>query len=415
MRITIAILKRAMIYRTLAKFMAATLYTTVLIAQITESKDSQLTEAKTLIRQGAPSEAIELLRNVVEAHPHNGEAHLSLGSALSMIPRRSEAIKFLLRGLELRPGFAPGYTTAGIALARLGEQDAALQVFEQAIQLGAKTGDVHFHLALILASKEKFIQAIEHMTKALTFEKNTPKKAHLHFLLGKLHAEQNSLETAVNEFEHSIKLDRARGEVYLALGATQKKLLREDEAHILFEQAVLLDPENPTALYHLALELLRRGDAARAVEHLLKAHKLRPNYQPIVYNLTRALYKSGRKAESSKYRQKLAKMLKANNRARENAFESARLHGEAVLLEKSSNYVEALQKYRAVLEFEPLNLVARRNMALVLCRLNRWEEGIEELQEMLRHYPDDAETARSLTLVLDEMKEAKKGLPKTTR
>ena len=86
-----------------------------------------------------------------------------------MVPQRNEAIKFLLRGLELRPGFAPGYTAAGMALARLGEQDAALQVFERAIQIGEKTADVHFHLALILASKEKFTRAIEHMKNALKF------------------------------------------------------------------------------------------------------------------------------------------------------------------------------------------------------------------------------------------------------
>lgn len=404
-----------MIYRTLAKFVVATLCTAVLISQTIEPKDSQLVEAKTLIRQGALREAIELLRHIVEAYPQDGEAHLSLGSALSMVPQRNEAIKFLLRGLELRPGFAPGYTAAGMALARLGEQDAALQVFERAIQIGEKTADVHFHLALILASKEKFTRAIEHMKKALKFEQNILKKAHLHFLLGKLHAEQNSLEIAVNEFKYSIELDKTRGEAHLALGVAQKKLLREDEAHKLFKQAVLLDSENSTALYHLALELLRRGNAAEAAEHLLKAHRLNPHYQPIVYNLTRALHKSGRKAESSKYRQKLAKMLKADNKARENAFESARLHGEAVSLEKSSNYMDALQKYREVLEFEPLNLVARRNMALVLCRLNRWEEGIEELQAILRHYPDDAETARSLTLVLDQMKGVEEGLPKTTR
>ena len=97
-------------------------------------------------------------------------------------------------------------------------------------------------------------------------------------------------------------------------------------------------------------------------------------------------------------------MLTCNSR--ENALESARLHGEAIFLEKSGDYTKALQKYRAVLEFDPLNPVPRRNMALVLCRLNRWDEGIGELQAILRHYPDDAETASSPTLVIDQAREA---------
>ena len=102
-------------------------------------------------------------------------------------------------------------------------------------------------------------------------------------------------------------------------------------------------------------------------------------------------------------------MTQAADKARENALESARLHGEAVCLEKSGDYAAALNKYRTVLEFEPLHVVARRNMALVLCRLNRWDEGIEELQAILRDDPDDAETSRALTIALDQAPRSSSG------
>ena len=62
-----------------------------------------------------------------------------------------------------------------------------------------------------------------------------------------------------------------------------------------------------------------------------------------------------------------------------------------------------------MLEFEPLHAVARRNMALVQCRLNRWDEGIEELQAILRNDRDDAETSRALTIALDQAARANSG------
>ena len=46
-------------------------------------------------------------------------------------------------------------------------------------------------------------------------------------------------------------------------------------------------------------------------------------------------------------------------------------------------------------------MVARRNYALVLCRLERWGEGIQELEAIPREDPGDAETSRVPAIVLD--------------
>ena len=69
----------------------------------------------------------------------------------------------------------------------------------------------------------------------------------------------------------------------------------------MLAKAVELAPADPTAHYQLALELMRRGDSQAAADHLLKEHELRPDDRPIVYNLTRALHKTGRKDESARY------------------------------------------------------------------------------------------------------------------
>ena len=392
------------------KLLPAVLGAAALLAHTAPSdSDPRLLEAAGLIEQGSLSRAVTLLDRVVRDRPDDAEAHLVLGSALSMVPRRDEAVEALLLALELRPNHAPGYTAAGEVLARLGEREAALQVFERAIALAPDLGEAHLNLALLLAGKEEFDGAARHMAKALELETDAGKRARLHFLKGKLSSERDRLEEAAREFEHSIELDPHYGEAYLALGVTRKKLLLEDEAYPMLTKAVELTPADATAHYQLALELMRRGDAPAAADHLLTAHQLRPDSQPIVYNLTRALHKSGRKDESAGYGKKLRRMAQAADKARENAFESARLHGEAVRLEKAGDYAAALNKYRTVLEFEPLHVVARRNMALVLCRLNRWDEGIGELQAILSDDPDDAETSRALTIALDQAARANSG------
>ncbi len=380
-----------------------------LLAQAGTPDSAQIPEAERLIQQGHLNEAIALLERFVQARPRNVDALLMLGSAFSLVPRRNEAVQVLIRAIELSPTRAQVHASAGAAFARLGEQDAALQVFERAVTLDPDLGDAHLNIALILAAREEFDRAAEHMAKAMRLESDRAKRARLHFLNGKLHVERGQLEKACEEFQRSLGLDPENGEAYLALGVTLKRLLLEDEAYPMFRRAVEVAPGDPTAHYQLAIELQRRGAAQAAADHFLHAHGLRPDDQSIVYNLTRALHKAGQRDESQEYRELLARMIEADDRARENELETAQLHGEAVRLEEAGDYGEALDKYRAVLRFEPLNAVARRNLALVLCRLGRWDEGIEELEAILRANPDDAEIARTHAIVLDEARKGGRG------
>lgn len=367
--------------------------------------DPRLAVAAERIQDGSLAEAVELLDEVVQERPDDPDAHLLLGSALSLIPRRERAIESLLRALELRPEHAQSYATAGMALARLGERDVAATVFERAISLNPALGDAHLNLALILAGREDYEGAARHMAEALELETEVSARAHLRFLNGKLLVELGRVEDAVGEYERSLELDSGSGEVYLALGMAQKTLLKEDDAFPAFRKAVELAPQNPEAHYQLGLELQRRGDAGAAADRFLEANRLRPSDQPVVYNLARALHQAGRLEESKRYRGELRHMIQAADKARENELETARLHGEAVRLEQDGEYTAAISKYREVLEFEPLNPVARRNLALALCRVERWGEGIAELRAILRDNPDDAETARALTIALDRSRD----------
>ena len=365
------------------------------------ASDVRLSEAAALMRDGALGDAIGLLEDLVESRPQDIDAHLLLGSALAMVPRREEAIESVLRALELGPENAKGHASAGAVLARLGENDAARHALERAVELDPAQAGAHLSLAMIRAAGGEYEAATAHMARALELESDSGRISRLRLLNGKLFAELGKLEVAAREFERAVTLDPGSAEACLALGVTRKRLLLEDEAYPMLTRAVELAPEDPTARYQLALELLRRGDASGAASHLLRAHEGQPRNQAILYNLTRALFKAGRRDEAAGYRAKLASMIAASDRAREHELDTARRHAEAVRLDQAGRHAAAIDMYRSVLEYEPLNAVARRNLALALGRMGRWAEGIEELEAILRDDPDDAETARARGIMLD--------------
>jgi predicted Zn-dependent protease len=63
----------------------------------------------------------------------------------------------------------------------------------------------------------------------------------------------------------------------------------------------------------------------------------------------------------------------------------------------------AAEKYRAALDLDPLNSGFRRNLALVLCRLGLWKEGVAELREVLRLDPNDADATKALYIALEKI------------
>ena len=104
---------------------------------------------------------------------------------------------------------------------------------------------------------------------------------------------------------------------------------------------------------------------------------------------------------------RLRAILQSADQVRTKTLEATRLNNEGVELEKSSKLSAALEKYRSALELDPFHGGYRRNLALGLCRLGRWEQGIAELREILRQDPNDEDTTRALYIALEKAAEAK--------
>jgi predicted Zn-dependent protease len=73
--------------------------------------------------------------------------------------------------------------------------------------------------------------------------------------------------------------------------------------------------------------------------------------------------------------------------------------------------VGALEKYRAASGLAPEQDGYRLNFALALCRLNRWDEGIAEMREIIRRDPNNADAQRALYIAEDKAKLASHRAP----
>jgi tetratricopeptide (TPR) repeat protein len=127
-----------------------------------------------------------------------------------------------------------------------------------------------------------------------------------------------------------------------------------------------------------------------------------PDDRSVLYGLARALRATGSNSEAEVINQRLKSVLQQVGSRNATMLEATASNNTGVELEKSGQYEAALAKYRAASDLDPFNAGFRRNLALCLCRLGRWKEGIAELREVLRLNPDDADATRALYLALDQ-------------
>ena len=358
--------------------------------------NAEIEKAKRMVARGDLQPAALLLRELVSKEPGNADAHLLLGTVLSLSRQRSEALQELSRAVELRPQFAPGHYTFGVALSGFGELEPARKAFERALELDPKFADAHVNLAMILAHDGRFDAALEHLSQAIQVLGKDPRAANAHYLEGKMYNEQMQPEPARRELEEAIKLRPGFGPAYYDLGRACDNLLDTACALQALQKAADLMPEDGGVQYNLGLQYLRGGDAQRALTHLQLAYRSMPAEGNVLYNLARALHRLGRDQEADPL---VAKVRALTDGA--NLVEAGKLNNEGTGMEDRGELRGALEKYHAAVEISPLNTTFRRNLGLVLCRLGLWQRGVDELKEVLRLDPNDVDATKALYIALE--------------
>jgi superkiller protein 3 len=371
-------------------------------------QNSQLAEARRLFAAGSYDQASRLLEDSLKTQPNDADIHLLLGQTYALQGRRTEAIQQFTRTLELRPDSALAYNALGAALNRFAEFDQARKAFEQAIALDPRLTDAHVNLAMSLAQTGDMTGATQHLQTAIQLQPKAKTAATAHYLLARIFAEDDS-HRALDELSAAVRIEPRDQQAWLALGRLRRDMNDEPGALTAFQQAVACDPRDPDSQYELGSEYLAQGDARRAAVHLELARKAMPSVTlAVLYKLDRALRAQNRMAEARQVQSQVQALLTQDVQANQHFVESQTLENEGIALEKGGDVAKALAKYHAALELNPQQAGFRLNYALALCRLDRWREGIAEINEILQSDPGNIEARHALFIAEDKAKQAAK-------
>ena len=396
-------------------------YSVVLLAVLCPSsltaQSSQLAQARKLFAAGSYDRASRLLEDSLKTQPNNADIHLLLGQTYVLEDRRMDAIQQFARTLELRPDSASTYNALGTALNRFAEFEQARKAFERAIVLDPRLPDAHVNLAMSLAQSGDLTGAEQQLQTTIQLRPDGKTAATAHYLLAKIFTgdgpSQDS-QRALDELGAAVRIEPQDQEAWLALGRLRRDMNDESGTLAAFEQAVACDPHDPDSQYELGSEYLSQDNARRAVVHLELARKAMPSVTlAVLYKLDRALRAQNRVAEAKQIQTQVQALLAQDVQANQHFVESQTFENEGIALEKQGDIAKALAKYHTALELNPQQSRFRLNYALALCRLDRWREGIAEMNEILQNDPGNIEARRALYIAEDKAKQATTKSPST--
>ena len=330
----------------------------------------------------------------VAKHPNSARAHTNLGITLMNQGELEEAIK----EFEVALSIDPRYYVAGITLAKIMvEQDR----FDEAEKLYFRLREAFpndsapvLSLALIAMRKFDFENAERLLRRAVVLGEDAvlPK-----YLLAIVLLRLGRNREAISLLKASVRSEVRSPALYQALGVAYAMAKDQARAELNFKTALTLAPTMSEAVHGLARVLIERGKASAALSMLVEHLERMPNDDKARELLARAYNGIGQPRSAAH------QVIQVFNHLSDNGEDAATLTRKAQLAADIGHYFaidrkdkEAETWLSRAIKFAPKrDALPYQNLARVYLRANRFVEAFRVLVECKALFPEN-QTTREL-------------------
>ncbi len=239
----------------------------------------------------AYAEIESLYRATLQQNPESWMAYDKLGSLLAGQGDNDAAMENYQQAILLHPDFAEAHFNLGVSLNRAGHAERAISEFRRALSISPGYVLAYNNLGLALLNQGQVAQAIETFSKALQAQ---PDNAETCSNLANAYSAQGKLEEAIIQYQKAVDLRPgfavAHNNLATALIAQGRLDLAIDEC----EAAIAANPEFAAAYYNLGNIYFGKQDFRQAIANFEAAIAIDPDYAVAHNNLANALLEQRR-------------------------------------------------------------------------------------------------------------------------
>lgn len=206
----------------------------------------------------------------------NGDKRLQQGKAYLDEQAYSLALQELTIAVKENPGSITAHCLKAAALAGLGQDDAAMQDFIEALKMDKKNPEVHRELGLFYLRRGSWEEAGQQFRQVLDV---SPDDLMAHGNLGVCYMQVQQYRSASEHFQLVAKRDPINIEAHFNLGTVYELNEQFEEAALEYRRTIELNPRHFMAYVGLGKCMLREGDAKSAIALQKRAIEMFPkNY-----------------------------------------------------------------------------------------------------------------------------------------
>jgi FimV-like protein len=254
-------------------------------------------------------EAIELLKQVIEANPDDLDVRLRLLRVYQAADRVEDAL-VLSAELQEKEGTDPYVIIArGQVLASAGRVDEAIGLLKDSASSSSNPEIFYVAASQVYLSEERYVDAQAVVKEGLA---GAPDSERLRFQLAAAYERQKDYSSAEEEFRRLIAANPESAEALNYLGYMfAEQGIRLTEAQELIQRAVDLEPRNGAYLDSLGWVYFKQNRLDEAEEHLREAARLEAHDPVILEHLGDLLVSRGETDEARRlYEQSISRAEK---------------------------------------------------------------------------------------------------------
>jgi tetratricopeptide (TPR) repeat protein len=259
---------------------------------------------------------IAILSEAVETYPEDATIHFALGTCYMMQENKAMA----LRSLEKAYRYSnknPQYGSAYALALKMNQQlDQAYRVSKELVEAHPQAPRLQIGLAVLDVTIQKYDEALSILDPLLRrAPKNLPgsDKATLLLMRGTCQLYKGQHQEAIRSLEESLSNFTNSAVIMNVLGHAYLKAGRVEQAQVMFDKTLKINPRIPSALFYRGLGYERAGQAAAAKKcfedsYAFGKQRLDDNGEN-TYLMVMVCEKLSRPDEAAKYRKEAADLM----------------------------------------------------------------------------------------------------------
>jgi tetratricopeptide (TPR) repeat protein len=237
--------------------------------------DFYFVKGKTLMATGETDEALSMFEQVLaRSDDQQLDMLFEVVAILEEYDKFELACKYLMRGLEIDPSNTQIYGELGFVEEKLNKTDEAIVAYEKMLDGDPFLPFGWSNLGTLYAKLGKNDLAIEAFDYAIALE---PDASLSYFSKANALANNGRFEEALTVFFEYAEMEEDVATAMCCIGECYEKLADFKNAGIYYQKSLDSDPDNPDALYGLAVVELEFDNVSKSYELATRAIEIDPN------------------------------------------------------------------------------------------------------------------------------------------